>query len=273
MNRISVFYAHICEAAQQREKSIEDTLYAACGFGITALECDIQQLEDMPAVRRLFESCAMEVSSVYGSFDFPHDSIAVSHKKIDRFLEKAAEFNADKVLCIPGFFHESDDKKSVFPRVCELISFMCDRAEQYDITVTVEDYDDISSPCCTSKQLLSLVKCCPKLRLTFDTGNFLYCGEDALSLYDILSPYVVHIHCKDRLYSAACPAEERSVKQAVNGDLLYPSPCCEGVVKLPQILRKALGSGYKGTFAIEHFGAADQLAYMERSAQAILNRL
>jgi sugar phosphate isomerase/epimerase len=34
------------------------------------------------------------------------------------------------------------------------------------------------------------------VRLTFDMGNWTYCGEDAMAAADLLSEYVVYIHCK-----------------------------------------------------------------------------
>lgn len=34
------------------------------------------------------------------------------------------------------------------------------------------------------------------VKMTFDTGNWAYCGEDAFAAAEILAPYVAYIHCK-----------------------------------------------------------------------------
>ncbi|ULO07304.1 sugar phosphate isomerase/epimerase [Paenibacillus sp. 19GGS1-52] len=36
----------------------------------------------------------------------------------------------------------------------------------------------------------------PGVKLTFDTGNWAYCGEDAFAAAEMLAPYVAYIHCK-----------------------------------------------------------------------------
>jgi L-ribulose-5-phosphate 3-epimerase len=39
----------------------------------------------------------------------------------------------------------------------------------------------------------------PGLGLTFDTGNFVLRECDVLEAYGLLSEYIVHVHCKDRV--------------------------------------------------------------------------
>lgn len=72
--------------------------------------------------------------------------------------------------------------------------------------------------------------------------------------------YIVHVHCKDRNVDPALTGEHR-----YNGDFLRLR---SGSAYLPmkEILDRLKESGYEDYLAIEHFNAADQVAFMEQSA-------
>lgn len=268
MNSLAVFYEHIFEAAEQSGKSAEEVLRFAKACGIDYLECDTWRLSDRKT-KRLFDACNMGVSSVYGHFDFLNDSAEKSREKYIALLENAAFFGAQRVLCIPGFFGEGGREEQLM-RFCEGISRMCEQAKTYNITVTVEDFDDINSPCCRTEDLLFLLCNVSGLRYTFDTGNFRYCLEDAAQAYGKLRGYVAHVHCKDRSYDKAnANADLSNGKADLSGEVMYPVEVCGGVIGIDGLLRQLKRDGYGGILAIEHFGAANQLEYIGRSADNI----
>ncbi|MNW22304.1 hypothetical protein D3C71_2237060 [compost metagenome] len=51
---------------------------------------------------------------------------------------------------------------------------------------------------------------------------------------------------------------------------MYASPAGSGCIPMKEIVTELLKSGYDDTFAIEHFGAQNQLAYMKQSAEWLL---
>ena len=69
----------------------------------------------------------------------------------------------------------------------------------------------------------------PKLRCAFDFANFVQVGEDPLVNWPLLKPYTAHIHIKD------AKAGTGAVVPAGSGD-----------GKIPQILKDAWDSGYRG---------------------------
>ncbi len=260
MNRISVFYEHIFEAASQSGCTIVEALQHAKHCGIDALECDLSRLSAMAETKALFDSCGIKVSCIYHFFDMVNDSAAVTAEKYRHLFETAKYFGADKVLCIPGFI--DGDKEAQLAKITEQLQQMCTAAEEYNITVTLEDFDDITSPCCRCDDLLHLMHNVEGLRYTFDMGNFRYCLEDASECYEKLKDYIVHVHCKDRSYTA----NNGESKPDLSGALMYPAPVCEGIIGIGGLVKRLISDGYSGTLAIEHFGAADQLNYMKRSA-------
>lgn len=264
MNDISVFLEHIYEAAEQRGITLEEALRYAKSCGIDYLECDHWRLADS-AMKQLFDRCGVGVSCIYEHFDFLGDSADISEQKYRRLFETAVFYGCKRVLCIPGF---SDTPEEALPSFAEGIAGMCGVAQEYGVTVTVEDFDDISSPCCRMKWLRYLLENTAGLRYTFDTGNFRYCLEEAGEAYVLLKQYVSHVHCKDRSYdSANSSADGSNGKADLSGAVMYPSVVGEGVIGMEGLVKRLLTDGYTGTLAIEHFGANDQAEYMKKSAQ------
>ena len=99
------------------------------------------------------------------------------------------------------------------------------------------------------------------LRWTFDTGNFAYVREDPAEAYARLRKYLAHVHVKDRSHDASRGLPDGSnAKADISGELMYPCECGGGYVGAEFLVKR---------LAAEHFGAADQLDYMRRSAENI----
>lgn len=270
-NKLSVFYEHIIEAASQNGSTIEKMMEFAVNCGIDGLECDLWRLEDKQTIKSLFDSCGMMVSSIYNFFDFVHEDKSTCENKYRAMLETAAYFGADKVLCVPGFITDNEIMEECRKIVCQRLNEMCMTAKEYGITVTLEDFDDIKSPCCTTEGLLYFMENTDGLKYTFDTGNFCYCLEDAHKAYDVLKKYIVHVHCKDRSYDIANADKNKTNGKAdLSGAVMYPAEVCEGIIGIDQLIKKLLADGYTGRFAIEHFGAVNQAEYMKKSVENIL---
>jgi sugar phosphate isomerase/epimerase len=73
----------------------------------------------------------------------------------------------------------------------------------------------------------------PKLRSAFDFANFVQVGEDPAKNWPLLKPYTAHIHIKD----------------AKAGGQVVPAG--EGDGRIPEILKDAWESGYRGFLTLE----------------------
>lgn len=269
--KLSVFYEHIFEAAEQSGMSVEDVLRSAKGCGIDLLDCDLWRLSDREVQKKLFESCGMGVSCIYSHFDFLHDSPEMSERKCHELLSAAQYFGAKNVLCIPGFYDDRGGRETQTKLFVKGISRMCEIAKEYGVTVTIEDFDDKDSPCCRMNDIRYLLDNCEGLRYTFDTGNFRYCLEEADEAYSLLSDKVSHVHLKDRSYDVArANADNTNGKADLSGEVMYPAEVCGGIIGIEALIKRLISDGYDGVLAIEHFGAADQLSYMKKSADNIL---
>ena len=269
MEKLNIFLEHIYEACSQRGKTLPNMLSEAREMGYTGLECDLWRLDDRELLRT-FNGCGMRAVSVYGQYDLAHDAACTSSEKMKRHLDTAAYFGAGIILVIPGFFRPEDDRESFFGRTCEQLSVLCEKSRQYGITVTVEDFDDVNSPCCDTNGLERLLNGSQGLRWTFDTGNFAYVLEEPAQAYSRLRRYLSHVHIKDRSRDSSRGLPDGSnAKADISGALMYPCECGGGYVGAEQLVKRLIADGYTGTFSAEHFGAADQQEYMRRSADNI----
>lgn len=260
--KLSVFYHHICEAASQRGISVEAVLEKVRSFGISHVEADIGDLRsgDVPV---LLKRCGFGISSVYGFYDFvssPDGSAGFSHCDI------AAELGADKVMIIPGFYSSADPRVRERERENMLkgMSEMCAYAEKKGLTPTIEDFDDWGSPISTAEGMKWFADRIPELRITFDTGNFMYSAQSEIYAFGLLKDKIVHVHCKDR---SMTPDTACEMKCAVDGTEMYACPVGDGCVAVGETVRELERSGYGGFYVIEHYGASDQLGFIECSAE------
>ena len=167
------------------------------------------------------------------------------------------------------------------------------------ITVVIEDFDDRNSPIACVSGMQWFAEQVPGLCFTYDTGNFIIHGEDVFAAWEELKNKVVHVHCKDRKISAEKilktqktdssellkvqePESDKPLKTQEAGadkplqaqenvipdikEYYLPSAVGEGCIPIKELVHKMKEYGYRGYLAIEHFDAADQETYMQKSA-------
>lgn len=265
--KLSVFYDHIREAAQQTGRSMEEIAGEIHSFGITCVEVmEVQLLEDREKVQKVLESAGLSINCIccYGDFGNHPDS-ARAYAMIDL----AKECGSPKVLVIPGFLQEGDCREQALQNMKTILQKMCAYGKQQGVVVGMEDYDDLSAPFSTCEELQWFMKEVPGMSCIFDTGNFLYSEEDVQKAFQLLEPWILHgIHCKDRTWEKH-PGEEP--KATIKGREMYPCAVGSGCLPIKEILIQLWKKGFSGSLTIEHFGASDQLACIRESARWLLD--
>lgn len=273
--KLSVFYDHILEACEQRNISILEALQIVKDCGISGIEINLTcLLEDEESIIQNLDKVGMEISCVYEFYDFGN-STDLSYGK--EHILAAKRVGANKILVVPGFLSEeeseiinrvSDDFETTAEEMNKNIKVLnmknalinlTNFASLHNITITLEDFDDSTAPFARTNQLLWFMKEVPGLRFTLDTGNFVYSDESVLEGYEILKPYIVHVHCKDR------GVEEKTDVDTIYNRGMVACPCGYGYMPIHEIVGNLLHNNYNGYFAIEHFGANDQLEFIKKS--------
>ena len=123
------------------------------------------------------------------------------------------------------------------------------------VEVTIEDFDDYTSPLSRNRGIRWFLDNVPDLGFTFDMGNFAFMQEDIWQAWELLADRIRHIHCKDRCRG------------------LEPAPAGKGDIPMRELLEKLKETGYEGWLAAEHFGAPDQEAFLLESAGFLVKNL
>lgn len=259
--KLSVFYDHILQAAEQTGKSVLDLLLEAKNAGIDAVEINMTYLREHEETYALLKTARLAVSCVY---DFYAMDSRDETERARHHVATAQKAGSAKILVVPGFFPEAAssyatcihdygqtaaflDHNEKAQRMAQGMAKLVAMAKAENIQTVIEDFDSIDSPIACVNGMRWFLEQIPDLRVAFDTGNFIIHHENIFTAWEALKDKVTHIHCKDR------------------GE--QPVAVGDGYIPMREILGEILASGYKGYFAIEHFDAADQERCMISSAQ------
>lgn len=261
----TVFYNHVYEAMKQQNMSLKEVAKIANEHGIKGVEVDYRDLN--PTGKRFNKELADElreaglpIYGVYVFFDWANHPFDNSYKRIYKELES---INVKKSLAIPGMTPNGMTHEKARERMVKKLSKAVDFANECGIEVLMEDFDDSISSFSTSEGMEYFFNRIPKLKCAFDTGNFYYSDEDALSVLPKFLDNIAYVHCKDRSLKVK---EGETPKMNISGVPMYSSAVGDGVIPFKEIIEVLRNHGYKGDYAIEHFGSLCQLEDMTKSA-------
>ena len=260
--KMAIFYDHLRRAAIQRGISLEEQLAAAKDLGFELVEMDFADLQAEPGIWDKLQAAGIGVSSIYCFFDFGK---APQQDMRRALVAEALRVGAKKIMPIPGFYSSDKPEIREVERERMLLAMwaLVAEATAAGLTVTIEDYDDELSPIRDSDGMRWFLERLPELRVTYDTGNFRYSGEEEMHAFDALQDKIVHVHLKDRALAAL---KGEPPKTAMDGTLLYPSPTGGGSIPMEQIFMRLKQMRYDGVLTVEHFDSADYWTNMQISA-------
>lgn len=283
--RLSAFFDHILQAEEQTGKHIPELLAEVKKAGISAVEINCTYLLEHPATLEMLETTGLQVSCIYEFYALERGR---ETEKARRHIEIARKTKAGKILIVPGFFSvETEEFVNCVPdreKVWDYLSHsekaqrMADGLREIvemagsrniadtPITVVIEDFDDRNSPIACVSGMQWFAEQVPGLCFTFDTGNFIIHGENIFAAWEELKDKVVHVHCKDRKISSDKPLQTQKNATPDIKECYLPAAVGEGCIPIKELVYKMKEYGYRGYLAIEHFDAADQEAYMQKSA-------
>lgn len=264
--RLSVFYDHIEKAQKQTGKPLEELLSYVRSCGIEAVEMDYDTMLDQETtLEKCLSDAGLGISCVYG---FCHLGEDAAEEKCLRIIDMARRQSCSRVLIIPGFLEQQEaqvlsaaagslERTAAFMESSTAVQHMRSGlqravlyAAQYQITVTLEDFDGETAPFARADQLRWFMEQVPGLGWTLDAGNFAYSNEDVLAAWEKLHPYLAHVHCKDRGTEAHVSVGmagcfNRGLRAVCAGD---------GYIPLKELIGRLKQVGYEGFLAVEQFG-------------------
>jgi sugar phosphate isomerase/epimerase len=178
-------------------------------------------------------------------------------ERVQRGFERAARLGAPQVLLVPGPRPVGMSPEAARDNYVEGVRACLPAATRLGLTVSLENLGGQALVCGTSDHLLEIVdRVGPDLKLTFDAGNFLLAGEDALKALSRLWSRVVHVHLKDWQVVPSGGPPGPGVYRGVDGRGYTGAALGDGSVDLPGVLSRLGAWNYPGFVSIEYEGTA-----------------
>lgn len=183
------------------------------------------------------------IGSPIGKIDIT-DAFAPHLDKFCHTLEVADALGA-KHLRIFSFYHQhtpfSDWLKDT---VTERLSLLLEKTKNTDFILCHENEKGIYGD--TAEHCVQLHEALPELKAVFDPANFIQCGQDILSGWDLLETYVEYLHIKD----------------AETGGQIVPAG--SGIGQIPTLLKRYRAIGGHTLTLEPHLTVFDGLAQLEQ---------
>ena len=148
-------------------------------------------------IRKALEDNGLQVWSLGSPIGkIPVDGDWDAHvEKYKRVLELADLLNTKRIRLFSFFMPKGEDPTAYKNVVIDRMGVFAELAKKAGVIACHENekgiYGDVASRC------LELLQAVPDLRAVFDPANFVQCGQETLSAWQMLKPYVDYLHIKD----------------------------------------------------------------------------
>ena len=234
--KISIFCDHIWTVARQEGISFREAATKIREIGYDG--ADVRVLQN-PDELRILDSLGFGHACAIADIDYGAGEQPEMEAKALAFLET---YGYDRLLLVTGLMPEGStaaDRDAARQRIAAFVKRVSDKG----YCIMVEDFDNPRSLCYDMAGLDSLFTLAPGLGHVFDTGNYLFAGDDALVAYGRFRDRIGHVHLKDR----AAP------------DDMHCVPAGSGCVPIADIVGKLVASGYDGWLTVEQYGSRQML--------------
>ena len=243
---IGIFLSNVFQTAEKLGLNQRQMLEIIKEIGYGYVEADWNQIRKMP---NDFFEMMKELQLKISLYVFINTNCFIENDHhIADDIERISELGINKLMLV---WNSSSDetneeaKKNILLNSEKIFS----EADRVGIQILAEDFDSLTLPCASTKDLILYHKNLPGLGFTFDTGNFLIHNEDIYESFELMRNNIKHVHIKDRF-----SATEHS--QAVD----------PGTGKLPikEIIHKLFDNKYNAWITAElPYGKASIDVYKE----------
>lgn len=235
--RISIFCDHIETIARQEGISFAEaaTLIKEAGYAGADIRV-FQKPEEIKTLDSLGFAHACAITDINYS--------AGDQKELeDKTLAFMKERGFERLLLVTGLMpaqgYSQAEREAARSRIAAFAARVT--AEGFDIMV--EDYDNRRSLCYDAARLDSLFAVSRDLGLAFDSGNFLFAGDDPMEQLAHFRGRIKHVHLKDR----TSPTD------------MTCKPVGTGCIDMAGIVRTLVDSGYGNWLTVEQYGSHNML--------------
>jgi len=249
--KISIFCDHIVTIARQEKIPFAEAAALIRDYGYTGIDV---RVTFSPAVMKTLDSLGFEHACAIADINYSSGDQPELEEQTLAFLDS---YGYDRLLLIPGLMPadglSQEDKEAVRQRMSAFAAKVA--AKGY--SVLIEDFDNPRSLCYGAERMDSILRVSSDIGVVFDTGNFIFAGDDTMSQFGHFRKQIGHVHLKDR----TAPDDMTCV------------PAGEGCIPMGEIIGKLKESGYEGWYTVEQYGSRKMLEDSRTSYDNVLSFL
>lgn len=268
----SIFYDHIAEAARQENSDVSEMAKYAASLGYCGSDVPWESAESFCRIFDILEGSGIKIASVYRFWNIfsPLDPTDAND-----FFKTLAEHGCLTAMVVPWRAEKNTFTENDFNTVFETLRKLCAIANNYGVTVTVEDFDSDDVIINNTETLKRGFDAVPELCHSFDTGNYSFFNESEIEAFELFKDRIKNVHIKDRAFT---PQSNEDAPQTLSdGTPSYACAVGKGDLKIKECLELLYKTGYDGYLAVEHFGHRKMKEAIRDSAEfldnAIYNKL
>ncbi len=249
--KVSIFCDYVEAIARQEGITFAEAAKRLKDLGYTGVDVWTTQ---KPWIIKTLDSLGFEHSCLLASIDYPKGDQKEAEDRTLAFME---EHGYDRVMLVAGFMPDDGFSQEDRELVRQRIASFAERVVRSGHEIMVEDFGTRLSVTHGSGRLDSLFAITGDLGMVFDTGNFMYSGEDVLEMLDRYRDKIGHVHLKDLV----SPSDWTCVAIGT------------GCIPVREIIGKLVSTGYNGWYTVELSGSKKMLSDSGESVRNITEAL
>ena len=235
--KISIFCDHIETIARQEHISFAEAATLIRQYGYNGADV---RVTFSPAIVKTLDSLGFEHACAIADINYSRGDQPEMEEQTLSFMDT---YGYDRLLLIPGLMPSDGLSQEEREAVRQRASAFAARVAAKGYSVLIKDFDNPRSLCYGAERMDSLLRVSNDIGVVFDTGNFIFAGDDTMTQFGHFRKQIGHVHLKDR----AAPDDMTCV------------PAGEGCIPMEEIIGKLKESGYEGWYTVEQYGSRKML--------------
>lgn len=236
--------------------TIKDTLDVAKAGGLLSVDANDITEEEVDAYLEAERETGIQVYC-YNSDTSMFDPEDILRKNLAQNMKSAKAVGASLFMIIP-YAYDRDldylrtaDEQTVLDQYVKGYSIAVEMAKDYDLKVCFEPTPQDATKFSATKNCKYVLDHVPGLGFVFDTANMMPHGEDTLTSFEIMKPYIIHVHLKDVVYRDLY-TEGGYQEFTPDGKRLDMCLYHHGVIPIDEVYQRLMDMGYNGKIAVEY---------------------
>jgi sugar phosphate isomerase/epimerase len=213
---------------------------------------------EFPTVQQALADTGIAVACYNAACDVATKDAAARRDRTTAFgeeLRRAARLGAKNILVIPGALRPDVPHEAARDWFAQALRQCLPIADELGLTLMVANVGWQPVVYGTSEQVLAMCAAVgPKLRVTFDVGNFLLAGQDNMQALAQVAPKLMHVHFKDW---KVMPAGTPHAYPGIDGTYYLGEVLGKGVMNLPEAVKRLRELEYRGWISVEYEGVGE----------------